>query len=131
MHTTHTYMYAHTHTQAPNLLITLIYMFLKFPSPSPDGVTEYSVFGPSRRMANYQVCVHSNWSTSDNAVFSPPQSHLQQGLVVLMVLCVPWMLLVKPIWIIIKRKWVGDGLGTRFATPPCEAKTGWAPVHTV
>ena len=43
------------HTQSPNLLITLIYMFLKFTSTSPDGKTEFSVFGPTSSVATIQV----------------------------------------------------------------------------
>ncbi|KAL5510462.1 hypothetical protein EMCRGX_G006005 [Ephydatia muelleri] len=58
---------------APNLLIMLIYMFLKLTSASPDGVTEFSVFGTSASMANIQ-------------------SYTQKVLVSVMVLCVPWML---------------------------------------
>eukprot|EP00731_Ephydatia_muelleri_P038763 Em0897g3a len=71
-------------TKAPNLLITLIYMFLKLTSASPDGVTEFSVFGTSTSMANIQ-------------------SNTQKVLVGVMVLCVPWMLFMKPIYIIIQR----------------------------
>eukprot|EP00731_Ephydatia_muelleri_P033231 Em0026g51a len=71
-------------TKAPNLLITLIYMFLKLTSASPDGVTEFSVFGTSASMANIQ-------------------SYTQKVLVGVMVLCVPWMLFMKPIYIIIQR----------------------------
>eukprot|EP00731_Ephydatia_muelleri_P013969 Em0007g1279a len=72
-------------TKAPNLLITLIYMFLKFTSTSPDGVTEFSVFGSTTGAASIQ-------------------STIQKILVVLMVVCVPWMLLMKPFYIIWQRK---------------------------
>eukprot|EP00731_Ephydatia_muelleri_P014233 Em0007g1543a len=71
-------------TKAPNLFITLIYMFLKLTSASPDGVTEFSVFGTFASMANIQ-------------------SNTQKVLVGVMVLCVPWMLFMKPIYIIIQQ----------------------------
>eukprot|EP00731_Ephydatia_muelleri_P014045 Em0007g1355a len=76
--------HAHLGVRAPNLLITLIYMFLKLTSASPDGITEFSVFGTSASMANIQ-------------------SKTQKVLVGVMVLCVPWMLFMKPIYIIIQR----------------------------
>ncbi|KAL5510488.1 hypothetical protein EMCRGX_G006042 [Ephydatia muelleri] len=73
-------------TKAPNLLLTLIYMFLNFGnSPNTTGDPVYSVFGTGL--------------TETTA-----QQYFQVILVITAVICIPWMLLVKPIYVIVKSK---------------------------
>jgi V-type H+-transporting ATPase subunit a len=76
---------------APSLLITLIQMFLEFnkdpkdyvtrkPDDDPDLLNEYSVFG----------------SSPTDAVI---QAYIMKLLVVVAVVCVPWMLVCKPVYL--------------------------------
>ncbi|KAL5510452.1 hypothetical protein EMCRGX_G005994 [Ephydatia muelleri] len=73
-------------TKAPNLLLTLIYMFLDFgSSPNTVGDPVYSVFGTGE-----------------------PETAAQRIIQVILVItagvCIPWMLLMKPIYQIVKSK---------------------------
>lgn len=76
---------------APSLLITLINMFLEFaksPSVDPD--------------ADYQDNEYSVFSASPGA--ADAQKYFQTFLVILAVICIPWMLLIKPFYLLIKHK---------------------------
>ena len=79
--------------QAPSLLITLINMFLEFTRLPSDYVVEgrdpqeneYSVFGPSVRLATVQALI-------------------QKGLVIAAVVSIPVMLFVKPFYLRFQHK---------------------------
>eukprot|EP00118_Oscarella_pearsei_P024819 m.306871 g.306871 ORF g.306871 m.306871 type:complete len:850 (+) comp41660_c0_seq1:92-2641(+) len=71
----------------PSLLITMINMFLKFASPAPCDLNADESKGEIACLYNRTM-----------------QTYLQRVLVVLALLCVPWMLLTKPLYLRQKHK---------------------------
>lgn len=79
------YNYANIH-RAPNLLLTMINMMLKFGGSPDAGEEDYGL---------YAVDEEGNSSL---------QTGIQSFLVVLAVICVPWMLLFKPIYLYVQHR---------------------------
>jgi len=91
--------------QAPNLLLTMINMMLKFGGSPDPNEEDYGLYAIEDKEGNSSVQVsYCMFISYVHFYVIIMQTGIQSFLVVLAVICVPWMLFLKPVYLIVQHK---------------------------